>query len=156
MDEGADIFDAKVNIEVQYASELTIAAVEKNGGTILTKFYDISCVEAMVDPAAWFNRGRPIPRCKLPPEDAVEYYTEARNRGYLADPDEISRARLELAQKYGYGLPDITKDPLYAMLMMRKDPRQIWYGLEPGWVVNVRDQTVLKPKHAKYMEYYQA
>lgn len=38
--QGADIFAAKVNIEVQRASELAIAAIEKNGGVVTTSFYD--------------------------------------------------------------------------------------------------------------------
>lgn len=38
--QGADIFKAKVNIEVQMASELAIAAIEKNGGVVTTAFYD--------------------------------------------------------------------------------------------------------------------
>ena len=154
--QGADIFDAKVNIEVQWASEQTIAAVEKNGGTILTKFYDLTCVSAMTDPVAYFKLGQPIPRCKLPPEDAVEYYTGAENRGYLADPAKINDCRVELAQKYGYVLPDISEDPLYSMLMMRKDPRQIWYGLEPGWVINMKDKAVMKPTDKEYKEYFKS
>lgn len=38
--QGADIFAAKINIEVQMAPELVIAAVERNGGVITTAFYD--------------------------------------------------------------------------------------------------------------------
>lgn len=38
--QGADTFTAKVNIEVQLASELAIAAIEKNGGVVTTAFYD--------------------------------------------------------------------------------------------------------------------
>jgi len=38
--QGADIFAAKINIEVQRASELAIAAIEKNGGVVTTSFYD--------------------------------------------------------------------------------------------------------------------
>lgn len=38
--QGADTFAAKINIEVQVASELAIAAVEKNGGVITTAFFD--------------------------------------------------------------------------------------------------------------------
>lgn len=38
--QGADIFAAKINIEVQRASEGAIAAIEKNGGVISTGFYD--------------------------------------------------------------------------------------------------------------------
>lgn len=37
---GADIFCAKVNLEVQRASEAAIAAVERNGGVISTSYYD--------------------------------------------------------------------------------------------------------------------
>nr|KAF6405295.1 mitochondrial ribosomal protein L15 [Rousettus aegyptiacus] len=40
VEEGADTFKAKVNIEVQLASELAIAAIEKNGGVVTTAFYD--------------------------------------------------------------------------------------------------------------------
>lgn len=37
---GADTFCAKVNLEVQRASEAAIAAVERNGGVISTSYYD--------------------------------------------------------------------------------------------------------------------
>lgn len=26
-----------------------------------------------------------------------------------------------------------------------KDPRQIFFGLQPGWVVNLPDETIIKP-----------
>lgn len=51
----------------------------------------------------------------------------------------------KLAQKYGYELPKIEDDPQYEMLMMAKDPRQIFYGLQPGWVINLMDETIIKP-----------
>ncbi|KAL3187902.1 hypothetical protein MRX96_000519 [Rhipicephalus microplus] len=38
----------------------------------------------------------------------------------LADPQEISKHRFILAQKYGYELPDLEKDPSYEMLKERK------------------------------------
>ena len=41
-DEGADCFESKVNIEVQHASEATIAAVERNGGVITTAYFDLN------------------------------------------------------------------------------------------------------------------
>lgn len=82
----------------------------------------------------------------LPPQDAIEYYTSAKNRGYLANPEEISKERLVLAQKYGYELPRIEDDAAYQMMNTAKDPRQIFYGLEPGWVINVKDKTIIKPK----------
>ena len=152
--QGADTFKAKVNIEVQLASELAIAAIEKNGGVVTTAFYDPRSLEILCRPIPFFLRGQPIPKRMLPPEALVPYYTDARNRGYLADPARFPEARLELAKKYGYILPDITKDELFKMLSTRKDPRQIFFGLAPGWVVNMADKKILKPTDEKLLEYY--
>ncbi|XP_075440433.1 large ribosomal subunit protein uL15m [Ascaphus truei] len=154
VEEGANIFAAKVNIEVQWASELAIAAVEKRGGVITTGFYDPRSLEIMCKPVPFFMRGQPIPKRMLPPEDLVKYYTSAENRGYLADPAKVFEARVQLAKKYGYILPDITKDELYQMLSMRKDPRQIFFGLAPGWVVNMSDKKILKPTDERLLRYY--
>ncbi|XP_059972214.1 large ribosomal subunit protein uL15m isoform X2 [Mesoplodon densirostris] len=151
---GADTFKAKVNIEVQLASELAIAAIEKNGGVVTTAFYDPRSLEILCKPIPFFLRGQPIPKRMLPPEALVTYYTDARNRGYLADPAEFPEARLELAKKYGYILPDITKDELFKMLSTRKDPRQIFFGLAPGWVVNMADKKILKPTDENLLKYY--
>ncbi|KAJ7410550.1 39S ribosomal protein L15, mitochondrial [Pitangus sulphuratus] len=154
VEEGADIFSAKVNIEVQRASELAIAAIEKNGGVVTTSFYDPRSLGILCKPVLFFLRGQPIPKRMLPPEDLVRYYTDARNRGYLADPSKVAEARLELAKKYGYILPDITKDELFKMLSARKDPRQIFFGLAPGWIVNLADKKILKPTDESLLEYY--
>lgn len=89
----------------------------------------------------------------LPPADCLEYYSSAATRGYLADPDKVAYERLVLAQKYGYTLPKIEEDPDYEMLTERKDPRQIFYGLEPGWVISLKDKCILKPK-ADYLKNY--
>lgn len=145
-DEGADLFKAKINIEVQNASELVIATIERNGGVIRTAYYDSHSLFAVANPKKWFAKGTPIPRRMLPPQDAVDYYSDARNRGYLADPEEISKERLVLAQKYGYELPKIEDDPNYEMLMETKDPRQIFYGLNPGWVISLNDRAIIKAK----------
>ena len=110
----------------------------------------------MCDPEAFFKKGIAIPRNKLPPQDAVDYYTDPTKRGYLADPEKVNESRVVLAQKYGYVLPDVEKDPMCEMLMARKDPRQIWFGLEPGWVVNLKDKTVLKPTNPMMQEYYRS
>jgi large subunit ribosomal protein L15 len=146
-DEGMDVFKAKVNIEVQHASEQVIAAVERNGGTIRNAYYDIFSVEALVKPLKFFERGQPIPKRLLPPPDCIGKYSDPVMRGYLADPEKIAEERFRLAQKYGYTLPDITKDPQYKMLTLQKDPRQVFYGLEPGWVVNLKDKRILRPLH---------
>lgn len=148
-DDGANIFKAKINIEVQHASELVIATIEKHGGVIRTAYYDTHSLLAMINPRKFFERGVPIMRRMLPPQDAVDYYTDPKNRGYLADPDEISKERLVLAQKYGYELPKIEEDPDYEFLTRAKDPRQVFFGLESGWVVSLKDKTIIKPVKAE-------
>jgi large subunit ribosomal protein L15 len=75
-------------------------------------------------------------------------------RGYLADPDKIAEERLVCSQKYGYVLPNIENDPSKEMLLMRKDPRQVFFGLEPGWFVSLKDKCILKPKDETLKEYY--
>lgn len=118
--------------------------------------------------------GEPIPRRLAPPPDAIEYYTDAKNRGYLADPEEIARERVILAQKYGYELSDINNDPMVSeplwpfslelpnlfiplqshVLKANKDPRQVFYGLKPGWVVNLKDRKIYEPLREDLKEYY--
>ena len=137
-------------------SELTIAAIEKNGGVITTKYYDRDCVHAMSDPIRFFSSGKAIPRNGTPPLNSLEFYTSAVNRGYLANPDQVRIERFKLAQKYGYELPDLEKDPQREMLSKRKDPRQIWHDLEPGWVVNLKDRVVLKPADKEWIDYYKS
>ncbi|XP_014672732.1 PREDICTED: 39S ribosomal protein L15, mitochondrial-like [Priapulus caudatus] len=153
---GADIFQARVHIEVQWTTELTIAAIERAGGVVTTSFYDPISLTALVNPEAFFKTGSPIPRRMLPPVDCVEYYTDARNRGYLSDPGKVAASRAELSQRYGYALPDLTQDPHYKMLTTDKDPRQVFRGLEPGWIVNMADKVVLKPTDDKWQHYYRS
>ncbi|XP_043480124.1 39S ribosomal protein L15, mitochondrial [Leptopilina heterotoma] len=153
-DEGIEIFSAKINIEVQWATEHVIAAIERNGGVITTSFYDQHSLQCMINAEKFFKRGEAIPRRLLPPTDCLEYYSSAATRGYLADPEKVSWERLVLAQKYGYTLPKIEDDPNYEMLLERKDPRQIFYGLAPGWVVSLRDKVILKPTAEYLKEYY--
>lgn len=153
-DEGADIFAAKLNIEVQWASEQVIAAIEKNGGVITTAYYDPHSLFLLKNPKKFFEKGEAIPRRMIPPPDLIEYYTSAESRGYLADPEKISQERLKLAQKYGYQLPELENDPNYNVLLERKDPRQIFYGLEPGWVINLKDECILKPMDEELLRFY--
>jgi len=153
-DEGAEKFKAKVNIEVQWATEPVIAAIERNGGVITTAYYDMHSLQCMRDTDKFFRKGVPIPRRFLPPIDCLQFYSSAATRGYLADPEKVSYERLVLSQKYGYELPKIEDDPNYEMLLERKDPRQIFFGLEPGWVVNLPDKVILKPTADYLKEFY--
>lgn len=56
-DEGADIFNAKINLEIQWANELVIAAVERAGGVITTSYYDPHSLQAMTNSVKFFERG---------------------------------------------------------------------------------------------------
>ncbi len=151
------MFKSKINIEVQWiTSELTIAAIEKAGGRVTTKYYDRDCVFAMSNPIKFFSTGKPIPKNGTPPLNALDYYTSASNRGYLANPEQIGLERIKLAQKFGYELPDINNDPMKNLLLQSKDPKQIWYGLEPGWLVNLKDKVVLKPADKEWIDYYKS
>jgi len=154
-DEGADVFNAKVNIEVQWANEAVIAAIERNGGVITTAYYDIHSLWILRNPWKFFKKGEPLPRRMMPTEDVITYYTSAENRGYLADPEKISYQRFLLSQKFGYKLPEMKRDdPLYTAMMERKDPRQILYGLSPGWIVNTVNKEILKPKSEELLKFY--
>ena len=153
LSQGANIFQAKVNIEAQIVDELAIASVEKNGGVVSTAFYDRMSFEALCNPVDYFLRGKPIEKRLLPPEELVPYYTDPRMRGYLSDPAEIQKEKASLADLYGYELPDLSKDKDFEMLTMRKDPRQIFFGLSPGWLVNLADETVIKPEE-EYLKKY--
>lgn len=55
--QGMDHFQTRMNIEVQWASEAVIAAVERNGGTITTAYYDPVALGAVCKPMALFKRG---------------------------------------------------------------------------------------------------
>ena len=68
----------------------------------------------------------------------------------MADPRKVAEERLVLAQKYGYEVKEVTEE----MLKMTKDPRQVFYGLEPGWVVNLKDKVIYKPVDRELDQYY--
>lgn len=152
-DEGADCFASKLNIEVQWASEQSIAAIEKNGGVITTAYYDIMCVTALINAEKWFKAGKPIPRRLHPPADCIRFYSTAENRGYLADPRLVAEDRVKLAQKYGYVVSEIAED----YLQETKDPKQVFFGLEPGWIVDLKDKVIIKPtKDSETYKFYRS
>ena len=104
---------AKVNIEVQWADEQTIAAVERNGGRITTAYYDLNSVVALSAPIKFFKSGIPIPRRLTPPANLLHFYIDPTNRGYLADPELVEQDRKVLAQKYGYELSQDFSSPVF-------------------------------------------
>ena len=78
-----------------------------------------------------------------PPAKLLEFYSGAENRGYLSDPAEVAESKLRLAQKYGYSL---TEEQMTGEGGNTKDPRQIFLGLEPGWLINLSDSCIYKPE----------
>lgn len=152
--QGSDVFSTKINIEVQWASEETIAAVERVGGTITTAYYDIFSVKALSNARHFFMTGQPIPKRLTPPANCIGYYTNPDNRGYLADPAKVAEARFTLAQKYGYELPDISKDADAEMLREVKDPRQVFFGLQPGWIVSLKEKAIFQPLDPEIKAFY--
>ena len=83
----------------------------------------------------------------------IEFYSGAENRGYLSDPAEVAEAKLRLAQKYGYSL---TEEQLAGAGDTGKDPRQIFLGLEPGWLVSLSDSCIYKPKDEVLEQVYKS
>ena len=128
----------------------SIAAVERAGGKITCAYYDLHSVIALADPTKFFKSGAPIPRRLTPPTNMMEFYVTAKNRGYLADPKEVAEERLLLSQKYGYQLQEEQED----LLKETKDPRQIFYGLKPGWVVNLAEKLIYKPADSELEKLY--
>jgi len=153
-EEGMECMVTPLNLEVQYASEAAIAAVERAGGTVTTAYYDAYSLTAAIFPRKFFARGLVIPKRSLPPQRNIDYYRDPRNRGYLADPDLIAQERFVLSQKYGYVLPNLASSPNKELLTQRKDPRQVFHGLQPGWLVNLQDKTVLKPTNPDLQQFY--
>ena len=37
-----------------------------------------------------------------------------------------------------------------------KDPRQVFYGLEPGWLINLADKEIYKPQDPELIDYYKS
>lgn len=149
-----DNFKAKVHIEVQWASPEAIAAVERNGGSIITAYFDIFSVKALADPVAFFKTGQPIPRRLTPPADAIGYYINPANRGYLADPIKVAEERILLAQKFGYNVPTMDDPESQVAQQLIKDPRQVFYGLQPGWIVNLPEKRIYKPLDSELLQHY--
>ena len=97
-------------------------------------------------------QGKPVPKRLHPPKDALKIYIDAQKRGYLAHPEQIQEERFVLSQKYGYDLPVINEE----YLLESKDPRQVFYGLHPGWIVNLKDKEIYKCAETELTEHYKS
>ncbi|CAI4231278.1 unnamed protein product [Auanema sp. JU1783] len=146
--EGADDFTHKIDIEVQYASQSAIAAVEKAGGRIRTAYYDVQSLEAAVDPQSWFKKGLPVPPRRAPPTSLLEYYLSPLNRGYLSKDEEINEMRKKLSLVMGY-------DHTAELVGETKSPNQIFHGIPAGSVVSLADKKIFGPTREELKKYYE-
>ena len=102
---------------------------------------------------------RYLPKAAIKSLSSSEYSrTSAKKRADTAagkqhskQPKKIAEERFVLAQKYGYDLPDTITD---SYLLEEKDPKQVFYGLHPGWLVNLADKEIYKPTEEEHLEYY--
>ncbi|CAO3619067.1 unnamed protein product [Cunninghamella blakesleeana] len=79
---GADTFTTPVTIEVSRASQKAIEAIEKAGGKITTRYYNKLGLRALVHPEKFIQ----LPKFAAPlRKEDIKYYTDIKNRGYLAE-----------------------------------------------------------------------
>ncbi|CAD6184492.1 unnamed protein product [Caenorhabditis auriculariae] len=146
--EGADDFPYAVDIEVQYASQSAIAAVERAGGRVRTAYYDTLALEAAVDPRSWFQKGLPVPVRRAPPPSLLPYYSDPSNRGYLCNVEDLEAARKKLADLRGYLFTE-TSVP-----QEEKEVNQVFYGIPAGAVVSLADKKVFAATNSHHSAYY--
>lgn len=76
--QGAEWFKAKVDIEVSRASSKAIAAVEQQGGTVVTAHYNRLGLRVLLKP--WKFQEGLVPRRALPNKKLMPYYLDPKNR----------------------------------------------------------------------------
>ena len=159
VNQGSDSFKTpNLHIEVQLADDEAIAAVEAAGSSIECAFYDMQSKMALIDPVGYFLKGIPISKRQLPPQmgDLFMYYNDPKKRGYLCSLYEINQERLRTAESYGFDRCQETENSEKVSEILtypRKHPRQIFFGLQPGMMVNLADQDIYMSKDEEIMEY---
>jgi len=108
-------------------------------------------------------KGRPIDKRMLPTvsdqksDKLYTYYSDPSKRGYLSDPEEIEAARKKLYEDHG---KVYDKDEFHKHFekidseTMKKHPRQIFYGLDAGMLVNIKDKVIYEPVTEEVDEFY--
>lgn len=89
--DGAEWFGAKVNIEVSKASRAAIDAIEQQGGSVTTAYYNRLGLRVLLKPEKFEER--PLPRRALPKRKTMAYYLDPDNRGYLLSPEGKERLK---------------------------------------------------------------
>ena len=79
--QGAEWFNCKIDIEVSRASQTAIEAIERQGGKVVTAYYNKLSLQALLHPEKYNERLKP--RKALPQKSEMPYYLNEKNRGYL-------------------------------------------------------------------------
>ena len=144
------------------ADQTAINAIELAGSQITLAYYDIISKRALVDPVNYFLKGRPIDKRMLPTvsdqksDKLYTYYSDPVKRGYLADPEQVEIARKQLYEDHGkvYDKDEFHKNFKMDPKSIKKHPRQIFYGLEAGMLVNIKDKVIYEPVTEEVEEFY--
>ncbi|KAG2189091.1 hypothetical protein INT44_004233 [Umbelopsis vinacea] len=92
--DGAEEFNVPVHIEVSRASQKAIQAIEKAGGSVTCRYYNALGLRVVTRPEKWGYRSLPKFAEPVKVKDK-EWYSDPKNRGYLADPAAIEAAKAE-------------------------------------------------------------
>ncbi|KAJ2963119.1 hypothetical protein NQZ79_g1772 [Umbelopsis isabellina] len=96
--QGAEDFNVPVNIVVSRASRKAIEAIEKAGGSVTCTYYNNLALKVMKDPVEWMSK-RQIPKFAQPVKTKdIDWYSDPKNRGYLADPEAIISEKATLKE----------------------------------------------------------
>lgn len=100
-----------VNIQVSQASATAIEAIEALGGTVSAVYHNRLGLRALLHPDK-FLPGR-LPKQALPLRYKYRvFYTDPKNRGYLAPADELEKARLSADQQRKANATVTPPDPI--------------------------------------------
>jgi hypothetical protein len=72
---------------------------------------------------------------------------------YLANPEEIEKSKIRLAEILEYNLLDEEKQKQH-FIIEEKHPDQVFLGLESGQLVSLEDKKIFEPTHQTLVEYY--
>ncbi|KAG2184715.1 hypothetical protein INT43_000628 [Umbelopsis isabellina] len=98
LSDGAEDFHVPVNIVVSRASRKAIEAIEKAGGSVTCTYYNNLALKVMKDPVEWMSKRR-VPKFAQPVKTKdIDWYSDPKNRGYLADPEAIMTEKAALKE----------------------------------------------------------
>jgi len=88
-------FQGSIDIEVTRASQDAITAIERNGGSVRCVYHDPVSLQHRVKLKKSKQFSVEPPPVVRPSEKLMMYYANPDKRGYLADPVEVEKRRLE-------------------------------------------------------------